>query len=354
MFAWLRHLFSASDAGPAPAPTNVAAPARKAYFADDWVTSMQRDQIDFMFAGRLFEAEQHTEVFTNSVENAIIEALEEVVQSNEAGAHLLRRLPGVIPQLLQSLRSGDFSGPELARKISTDLVLVAEVLRLANSVAYSPGKTITSVDHAILILGQDGLRQLITSVAFKPIIDLRSGSFTRMVAPRLWEQSERCALANRLLSTGQNVDPLQTFLAGLIHNIGLTVSLRVIDRMADPGRPVGSPTFCNALAGLGRTLAYNIGSDWHFPDSVMSAIREQGDNKPFSALSPVGKILFMGDYLSKMDILARHRRLDIAQPQTLAGLTTRELECLGQLAQVEERDWLASITAGGKEAAART
>ncbi|HEY8609078.1 MAG TPA: HDOD domain-containing protein [Noviherbaspirillum sp.] len=354
MIDWLRRLFAADPAPriQAPAAAPRPAPARAASFADDWVTTMQRDRIDFMFASWLFEAEHHAEVFTSPHEDAILAELDAVLQSREAGAHLLRRLPGVIPQLLQSLRGGEFAGPELARKISGDLVLVAEVLRLANSVAYKPGTAITSVEHAVMILGQNGLRQLITSVAFKPIIDLRSGSFTRMVAPRLWEQSERCALANRMLSRGDAADPLDTFLAGLIQNVGLTVSLRVIDRMSDKGQAIGSPTFCNGLASIGRALACSIGADWHFPAPVLGAIREQGENKPADAMSPVGRILFMGDYLSKMDILARHGRLDTTDPRVLAGLQEEELECLAQLAGVEERVWLLPAAGARQPAAA--
>lgn len=353
MYDWLRRLFSdsgtpvraAQPASPPPhaddaMPTVPAVTKRQPGFAADSVSNLQRDQVDFIFASWLFEAENHPDIFTNGNEDAILAALDGVVKSEQAGAHLVRRMPGVIPQLLQSLRSGDFAGQELARRISQDLVLVAEVLRLANSAAYSPGKPITGIDHAILILGQDGLRQLITGVAFKPIIDLNSGNFTRMVAPRLWAQSERCAIANRLLAEGEAADPLDVFLAGLVQNVGLTVSLRVIDQMSDGRQPVGSPTFCNALAGFGRTLAVNIGREWHFPDTVMNAIREQGEALRPAAMSPAGRILWMGDYLSKIDILVRHGRLDVADPQVTEGLSDREAECLRQLAGVEERDWL--------------
>jgi HD-like signal output (HDOD) protein len=353
MYDWLRRLFSDSGASartahPAkpPVPSAGAAsaasavPRRQPGFAADSVSNLQRDQVDFIFASWLFEAENHSDIFTNGNEDAILAALDGVVKSEQAGAHLVRRMPGVIPQLLQSLRNGDFAGPELARRISQDVVLVAEVLRLANSAAYSPGKPITSIDHAILILGQDGLRQLITGVAFKPIINLNSGNFTRMVAPRLWAQSERCAIANRLLADGEAADPLEVFLAGLVQNVGLTVSLRVIDQMSDGRQPVGSPTFCNALAGFGRTLAVNIGSEWHFPDTVMNAIREQGEALRPAAMSPAGRILWMGDYLSKIDILARHGRLDVSDPHVADGLSDAEADCLRQLADVEERDWL--------------
>jgi HD-like signal output (HDOD) protein len=346
MFAWLQRLFSSSGPTtpiaqpPSPVPqAKPQPPARVQNIATHSALSMQRDQVEFIFGSWLFETESHPDVFTNKNEDAILAALDATVKSEQSGAHMVRRMPGVIPQLLQSLRNSDFAGAELARTISHDVVLVAEVLRMANSAAYNPGAPIVSIDHAILVLGQAGLRQLITGVAFKPIINLKSGSFTRMVAPRLWTQSERCALACRLLARDEAVDSLEAFLAGLVHNVGLTVSLRVIDQISDGRLPVGSPTFCNSLAEYGRTLAVNIGREWHFPDAVTAAIEEQGAGTKNAGVSPLGRVLLMGDHLSKMDTLIRHGRIDANDRGLLEDLSEKEAACLKQLAEVEDRDW---------------
>ena len=306
---------------------------------------MQRSVADYEFTSWLFASENHPDLFTNPCEDAILAAIDEAVKSPRSGTHLVRRIPGVIPQLLQSLRSPDFSGQELARLIWHDVVLVSEVLRLANSAAYNPGTPITSIDHAILILGQDGLRQLITGVAFKPIIDMKSGSFTRRVAPHLWDQAERCALANRILARAAGADPLEAFLAGLIHNVGLIVALRIIDQIYDRSQPLGSPTFCNALVPLGRALTANIAREWHFPDTVIRAVGEAdaaekgggaGSREPMSAL---GAILVTGDYLAKLDTLRRQGRIAQDDPRVSHDLSEAQRECFAQIALLEQRDW---------------
>ncbi|HJV86227.1 MAG TPA: HDOD domain-containing protein [Noviherbaspirillum sp.] len=354
MIDWLRSLFFGSGkAAVAPATQEaVHAPAASAAramrpprFAADDVSALQRYQIDFMFSSWLFETEQQTEIFTNRNEDAVLAALDEVVNSKDSGAHMVHRMPGVIPHLLQSLRNPEFDGVELARRISHDVVLVAEVLRLANSVAFRPGKPIEGIDHAILVLGQNGLRQLISGVAFRPIINLHSGAFTYNLAPRLWAQSEQCAFACNLLAQNSPADPLDAFLAGLVQNVGLTVSLRIIDRISDGRQPIGSPTFCNELAAKARILTGNIGREWRFPEAVTTAIREQESDEKLARLSAIGKILWMGDYLSKIDILVRRGRLKQDDPTVVEGLSDNEIDCLEKLAAVDEKDWLSASAA---------
>jgi HD-like signal output (HDOD) protein len=299
---------------------------------------LQRADVNGNFTNWLFDDRNASESFTNPLEDSILVALEEIQNSKQSGANLVRRMPGVIPQLLQKLRNDDFSSTELARMIGHDLVLLAGVVRLANSAYYNRNKPITSIEQAILVLGQTGLRQLITSVAFKPIIDLNSGYFTKTMAPRLWEQSEKCAIANRVLSEGAPVEPFDAFLAGLAQNVGLIVSLRVIDQMARENDAIGSESFCNALARCTRGLSCAIAREWRFPAAVVTALEEGGSNKKYTELSPMGKILVTGDYLGKVDILVRQHRLNADDPRLVKGLSEKEIACLATLREIPDSE----------------
>lgn len=295
------------------------------------LSALQRADINANFTSWLFDDRNGEDAFTNRQEDAILASLNEILSSKQSGANLVRRMPGVVPQLLQKLRNDDFSGAELARMISNDLVLVAGVVRLANSALYNRSKPIASIEQAILVLGQAGLRQLITSVAFKPILDLNSGRFTKSIAPRLWEQSEHCAVANRMLAERAGIEPFDAFLAGLAQNVGLIVALRVIDQVTDDADAIGSESFCNALVRCTRGLSCSIAREWRFPAAVVAALEEAGANRKFTELSPIGRILVVGDYLSKTDILLRHNRLDSGDADLTAGLSDAEAACLHAL-----------------------
>lgn len=351
MYSWLRRMLTPSQASPASpgsssAGGQLATPeaagrqpaADHKPHASSAITWLQRSDIDAAFTNWLFKGNDYSDIFTNQLEKDILGALDKIVKSKQSGVNLVRRMPGVIPQLLQSLRTEDFSGAQLARKISHDVVLVAAVIRIANSSFYSPAKSITSIEHAVLVLGQAGLRQLITSVAFQPIIDLNCGHFTKMVAPLLWEQSEKCAVANRILALEAKVDPFESFLAGLIQNVGLIVSLRLIDQMYDGKQSIGSESFCNSLISYGRKLSCSIGREWHFPDSVTGAIAEQGIPNKNAGISAIGKILMTGDYLSKMHMLDKNERLYGHLANFNKHLSAHQNACLDALNSVQESE----------------
>jgi HD-like signal output (HDOD) protein len=339
MYDWMRRLFSTSPEKPEvtiEAPSEeIATPPETPISSTSW---MQRDAVNAAFINWLFEGNENADLFVNQIEKDILAALEKIVKNRDSGASLVRRMPGLIPQLLNSLRTEHFSGKQLAEKISHDVVLVAAVIRLANSSLYNPSQPIKSIEHAVLVLGQGGLRQLITSVAFQPIIDLKSGRFTKLIAPRLWDQSEKCAVANRLLAVDERVDPFEAFLAGLIQNVGLMVSLRMLDQVPDGDQRIGSRNFCNALINHARTLSCSISREWRFPENVTNAIAEQGPNSKIANMSPIGKILLMGEYLSKMQILIGFHRLNAYDASLIRGLSDKEMNCLNALGKIDANE----------------
>ena len=280
------------------------------------ISWLAREDLNANFSSWLFARSDYSDLQTSRAEQLVLDALDQILASSQSGTQLVRRMPGVIPQLLQSLRSNDFSGADLSRKIAHDVVLVAEVIRLANSSLYAKDDPITSLEHAVMVLGQNGLRHLITSVAFRPIIDLKSGHFNGVIAPRIWAHSEQCALASRLLAQQSGLNSFDAFLAGLIQNVGLIVSLRVMDQNADGNDALGTAVFCNALIPRARRLSASIAREWHFPDAVVTAIEEQAIVQRGVILSAVGSNLSMADYLSKFNLMVQQGR----QSSSLAGI----------------------------------
>ena len=362
MFQWLQQLFSSpapqalpdklqpqpqasqppTAAPPAPAlpATPAMVPAPRPAQVQAGLSFDQRDAINTAYYNWVFGSPQASELETSEAEDQVLDALSTILKSQQSGDALVRRMPGLIPQLLQSLRSDTFSGPQLSRTISSDLVLVAAVIRLANSSTMGYGTRITSVENAIMLIGTEGLRHLITSVAFRPIIDMHSGQYTRALAPRIWDLSERCAVGNRMLAEEIGVDPFEAFLAGLVQYVGLIVTLRIMDQVDKEGKHLGSDMFCARLLSDARTLSCSIGREWNFPASVVTAITEQAGARKGVQVSPMGRLLSQSDYLAKVRILAENKLANPDDPALFKGLSSSALACYYRLDAIADEQEL--------------
>jgi len=289
------------------------------------------DRVGTAWHAWLFQREDAGGLELNPFEAQVLETLAGILSSQQSGAALVRRMPGLIPQLLQSLRSESFSGSALSRTISSDVVLVAAVIRLANSCYQGTGATVTSVEQAVILIGQEGLRQLITTVAFRPIIDVHSGFYVRRLAPILWEHSERCATAARRMAAARGVEAFDAFLAALLQNVGLTVALRTMDQVTKGEPQLGSGIFWAQLARDTRRLSVSIAREWNFPESVVRALDEQGGLRKGAHMSPLGSLLMLTDYLGRLRVLVEQGVMEDGDPALMAWLPEDAARCYALL-----------------------
>lgn len=233
-----------------------------------------------------------------------------------AGADLVPRVPEVVPQLLRSLRDDGVSGAQLARQLSQDVVLVAEVIREVNSPWYHPAAPVRNIEGALMLLGQNGLRMLIARVAFRPIINMQSGPLARHAAPLVWRHAEKCAMAASLLAPALKANPFEAYLAALMHNVGLIVALRLIDRMVPEHAAPQSDAFCAALFARARTLSSRIAAVWEFPVTVSAAVAQAAlPNAPALA-----RTLAQADRLAKLRMLVDGGQFAHDDPFVLDGM----------------------------------
>jgi HD-like signal output (HDOD) protein len=265
------------------------------------------------------------------VQAAILDQVRALAARPAEAAELVPRVPEVIPKLLQSLAEEDVSASELSRLVVQDVVLVAEVIREANSAYYRPMTQVKTVEAAIMMLGQNGLRMLLARVAFRPVIKMQEEGFSRRVAPHVWGQSERCALAASLVAPGLTAGVFEAYLAGLMQNVGLIVAFRLVDRVCQNGSVPGSTDFGIELLACGRQLSAGIARHWEFPQEVTDAIAQAGDPD----CPHLAQALSQGDRIAKLRLL-----LDaavVAEDDVLVtdGLDSFQRRCLGKLSHVE-------------------
>ncbi|WP_036166549.1 HDOD domain-containing protein [Massilia sp. 9096] len=317
---------------PAPAPEPAAAPGAAAA-ATAHSASGAEDPAGLPFWRWLCDAptaSAASQAETPAAAGLVLDELARLARAPGDAADLVPRVPEVIPRLLRSLRQEGVSGAELARQVTQDAVLVAEVIREANGPLYRQAKPVRTVDAAILVLGQNGLRMLLARVAFRPVMGVASGRVARTAAPRLWQHSERCARACALLAPRLGADPFEGYLAGLMIDVGLVVALRLLDRLeASTGGPGPDPALLDTLAPGARRLSARIALHWELPPPIAAAILQAGhEDEP---ATPLAQALAQADRLARLRLLFDHGVL-AADAAPLAGLDAHAAQVFERLA----------------------
>ena len=228
-------------------------------------------------------------------EQRLLARMDTVLASDTSRSELLPRAPAVIPQLLSCLRDDFRSSRELSSHVAKDPLLVAEVLRMANGAHARALAPVTDLGDAIGRLGTEGLRRAISRVVLKPIFDAAGGALSARAAPKLWLHSEVKAGECMRLAKLAGLEPFEGYLAGLMHNIGWTASLRAIDR-GEGGAPAQfSRAFVHAYEPKRDLFFAMLVMPWQLTDSLTALAVELLDAGLSGAGSTLGRALAAAD-----------------------------------------------------------
>ena len=134
----------------------------------------------------------------------------------------LPTLPDVVLRINEIMENPATGGRQVGAEIAKDQVLSAKVLKLVNSGLYGFAKPISSIPHAVTMLGFDAVKSLVLSSS---VLDLMTGAI-----PGLWEHSQACARTCGLLAHYVELpDPEEVVTIGLLHDLGKVVLHQTLD-----------------------------------------------------------------------------------------------------------------------------
>jgi HD-like signal output (HDOD) protein len=133
--------------------------------------------------------------------------------------HTLFSLPDIVVRINDLIDDPTTRVSDLAEVILCDPALSARLLRLVNSAYYARSNRIESIPHAINLIGQRELRDLVFATA---AVNLFQGLPPEQVnMDQFWYQSIACGIAARLLAKRKRLTGGERlFIAGLLHGIG--------------------------------------------------------------------------------------------------------------------------------------
>lgn len=279
-------------------PARVAAApsaSRRAFF--EWLVE----------TGPLIDASLHES------ERQLLAQLDAALACDATRATLLPRTPAVIPALLGSLRDEGQSAQALAQRVMRDPHLVAEVLRMANSVQARGGAAVLDIAEAVHRLGTDGLRRAIARVLLKPIYDGQGDTLSARCAAKLWMHSEAQAEACQDEAAARGLDPFEGYLTGLLHNIGWTAVLRAIDR-SDGGAPARySTAFADQIERRRESFFALLVLPWQLGDALAALAVELIDSDLDAVGGALGEALRAADAQASREMLGADEMGDTAE-----------------------------------------
>src|SRR5262245_3460436 len=151
-----------------------------------------------------------------------------------------------VPHIVASLGAlMDVPSPstaDIAEEIGKDQVLTAKVLKVVNSGFCGFSRPVTTIRHALVMLGLDVVRTLVSGASIIDVFAERSG-----MLEGLWEHSVATARASHGIAAAVGIDkPEEVAVAGLLHDIGKLIIAECF--------PDASPTIRRMVGDRGCTI----------------------------------------------------------------------------------------------------
>ncbi len=231
-------------------------------------------------------------------------------------------LPESSGEVLAALNEEDVRIERITRLIESDPALTAQILKVANSPFSGTISTVSSVSHAIVILGLGEVRSLLLVLAVQKFF--ADSDTEKLHRKRLWNHSVITSHIARFLARHFHCDDDDSlFLSGLIHDVGKIVTdeyfhqefLHIIDYVE-----TNHTTFSKAEKEVLGVTHYQIGAkllqQWSFPRQVIMQVFHHHTPWQDQNFFKGAMITYLANIFAKLagyPCLAQEKTIDVGQ-----------------------------------------
>jgi diguanylate cyclase (GGDEF)-like protein len=134
----------------------------------------------------------------------------------------LPTLPAIAMQVLELAQKPEADLNEIARLISKDPALSGKILRTVNSSFYGRSQNVSTISHALVILGLQSVKTLV--LGFSLVSNLSNNKAKGFKHVKYWKRSIYAATAARVMAKRLGlVQAEEAFLTALLQDIGMLV-----------------------------------------------------------------------------------------------------------------------------------
>ncbi|MDR0760670.1 MAG: HDOD domain-containing protein [Treponema sp.] len=216
------------------------------------------------------------------LEQTRVESLETLASKIVENVNSLPQFPDNIIAVQRLINDPRSEMTDIARKISMDPALTADLLKIVNSAQYMAAKKVDSISEAVKMVGMRGLKNLLYSYGTQKLL----GDDT-LDKKQLWEHSYKTAFyAYNLVKNFQKDRNLleDAYVAGILHDMGKIIFSNVHpDLLAQiknfcAAKNLPPSTFEDMAAGMNHAeIGALVSEKWNFPECLICAIRFHHD-----------------------------------------------------------------------------
>ena len=226
---------------------------------------------------------------------------------DQALGHLgaLATLPEITSQIIATVEDPRSSAAQLHKIVSHDPVLVSRVLKVVNSAFYGLPGQVGSVDRAIVLLGLNSIKNIALAASLGQLF--RGARLCDGYSAKdLWKHCLAVAIVARELAKREKKSFAdEAFLAGMVHDLGLLVSLQTwpekIKQVCDASRQSTMPFIEIERDIIGvdhQQLGESLAMRWKFPaDCAQVAGRHHEADDSIQPMTALIRVVTIADTL---------------------------------------------------------
>lgn len=188
--------------------------------------------------------------------------------------------PKSVQKILELTRNLDVQPKDLVQVIEKDPVMTVKILKVLNSAYFSLPNKITSINHSVVYLGFNTIKNLALSVAAVGILPKQNAAGFD-IQQYLLHSLTTAGIAKQLCSQyAKGIDPTDCYIAGLLHDFGKVVfaqflpgEFRTAMEKAQTDQ-IHLHEAENIVIGADHTVVGSmLAEKWQFPKPLVDSIR---------------------------------------------------------------------------------
>jgi HD-like signal output (HDOD) protein len=188
-------------------------------------------------------------------------------------------MPQVVARFLEAIQDPQFEYDDIVKILSADAGMVSEVLRLANSALFGVSRRVTSLKHALTLLGPKRTRSLVLGrYLVESLGDNLGGGIDTSY---FWRRSlANAVLAARIADVALPRHREEVFISALLADVGITILAQAMPDRYEPvvaayapyGRYFSDDEEREAVQVTHAEVSAMVLAYWGLPDIISTAV----------------------------------------------------------------------------------